>query len=107
MWKQYTQQYQRQLKRSLTLFANEWEDLLTLAENGIVLACTCMRSDRCHRSILGTVIASALATVGVSAEYVGEIVSTPQQRDVRLQHFSQRGEFTQRGEFRSVGGSSY
>ena len=68
-WSDYEIAYRREIRRSMasrTLRAG-WRALSGLGE-AMTLLCDCVRADRCHRTILGPIVAGALG-----GEYAGEV----------------------------------
>ncbi len=68
-WRVYVPAYLEEMRASYRGHREEWERLL--ARPRVVLACACKAPERCHRTVLATVILPKLG-----ADYYGERVST-------------------------------
>lgn len=67
-WRAYVPAYVEEMRASYRQHRGDWERLL--ARSRVVLACKCAAPDRCHRTVLATLILPRLG-----AEYRGEIAS--------------------------------
>lgn len=68
-WRSYVPAYVEEMRASYRRHREEWERLL--ARPRVVLACKCKAPERCHRTILATMILPKLG-----AAYYGERAST-------------------------------
>lgn len=68
LWQRFLEAYLAEIRRSIKANRAEWRGLLTRAR--IVVACDCLRPDRCHRGALAELIVNA---AGGAAE--GELLS--------------------------------
>lgn len=69
---EYKEAYLNKLKRSSTIYFNEWIDFLT-EHNSIALACYCGKEDHCHRKLLADFLFEFGEENDIDVKLMGEL----------------------------------